>query len=129
MENINKYLDLTHEYRILVPLSEEAEEMLYRGEIYENGEIASCFKTKIFHEDTYGYLEDRLFDFINVKFDLIINMYEEEFLEHEQLEEAILLTEKLINSSDEKRFINLATEFVNLLKLAKENNTIVGFYF
>jgi len=129
MNTINEYLDLNHEYRILVPRDKDSEELLYRGEIYSMQDSSSSFSVMTFHEDVYGYLEDRLFDIINLKLDILINMYEEEIIEPEQVEEAILITQKKLSENSEERFSNLATEFLNLLMEAKRNNTIVGFYF
>jgi uncharacterized protein YqgQ len=124
-----EYLDIYHEYRVLVPLSEEAEERLYRGEIYDDGEISECFVKMVFNEEIFVYLEDRLFDILNVKFNLLINMYEEEILEREYITDAISITKKLINESDEEKFKLLATDFLNLLVIAEDNKRIVGFYF
>ena len=124
-----EYLDIYHEYRVLVPLSEEAEERLYRGEIYDDGEISECFVKMVFNEEIFVYLENRLFDILNVKFNLLINMYEEEILEREYITDAISITKKLINESDEEKFKLLATDFLNLLVIAEDNKRIVGFYF
>ena len=124
-----EYLDIYHEYRVLVPLSEEAEERLYRGKIYDDGEISECFVKMVFNEEIFVYLEDRLFDILNVKFNLLINMYEEEILEREYITDAISITKKLINESDEEKFKLLATDFLNLLVIAEDNKRIVGFYF
>ena len=124
-----EYLDIYHEYRVLVPLSEEAEERLYRGEIYDDGEISECFVKMVFNEEIFVYLEDRLFDILNVKFNLLVNMYEEEILDREYITDAISITKKLINESDEEKFKLLATDFLNLLVIAEDNKRIVGFYF
>ncbi|MCQ2512991.1 MAG: hypothetical protein MJ092_06380 [Lachnospiraceae bacterium] len=129
MDTINEYLDLSHEYRILVPKDKVSEEILYRGEIYDIQDLSNYFHVMEFHEDVYGYLEDRLFDFINIKLDILINMYDEEILEPDQIDEAITVTNEKISESSEERFTDLATEFLNLLIEAKNNNTIVGFYF
>lgn len=124
-----EYLDIYHEYRVIVPLSEEAEERLYRGEIYDDGEISECFAKMVFNEEIFVYLENRLFDILNVKFNLLVNMYEEEILDREYITDAISITKKLINESYEEKFKLLATDFLNLLVIAEDNKRIVGFYF
>ena len=126
---MNEYLDLQHEYRILVPQDKYAEELLYRGDIHDSQGIRTCFYKMIFHEDDFNYLEDRLFDFMNVKFDILINMYEEEILEADQVEDAIVLTKKIMSEINEEKFTILATELIKLFEKALENSTIVGFYF
>ena len=37
-----------HAYVILVPLSEEAQERMDQYDIYDNGEVAECFKSMVF---------------------------------------------------------------------------------
>ena len=61
-----EYLYIYHEYRVIVPLSEEAEERLYRWEIYDDGEISECFAKMVFNEEIFLYLEKCLFDILNV---------------------------------------------------------------
>lgn len=129
MDNTKMLFDGSHEYRILVPANKEFEERLYRGEVCDDGVISEGYEQWEFFEDTYIYLEDRLFDFINVKFGLLINMYEEETLENEIIPGVIALTEQLKLESTEEHFVDLATKFVEMLKLAQQRNTVVGFFF
>ena len=83
----------------------------------------------IFHEDTYYEMESMLFDYINVECDIIINMYEEAIVENNQLEKVLLLTNSLLESSKDEKFIKFATEFKSLVELAIKKKTVIGFYF
>ena len=122
-------IDPAHEYRILVPVNDEATELLYKGEIYINGEISNDMIGLIFYEDTFYYMESKLFDFINVECDTLINMYEEEILDADQLDKAINIIEVIISNTDDKTLLQFAQMLLELLNLAKRNRTIVGFCF
>ena len=51
--DINKeYLDLSHEYKILVPITDESEDNLLRGDIYDSGEISSDYLKMVFTKKT-----------------------------------------------------------------------------
>ena len=124
-----KCLDLSHNYYIIVPLDAEGIERLYRYDIYFNGEIRSDMAVLVFHEDVFYYMEPRLFDFINVECGLLINMYEEETLENDQLDKAIAIVEVVMNNSDDDVVIDFAKKVLELLRLAKQHGAIMGFYF
>lgn len=123
------YLNLSHSYRILVPKNSDAAERLYVYDIYDNGEICSDMVCLEFHEDTFYYMESRILDFINVECDLLINMYEEEVLENEQLDSAINIVDILVRNSDDDAVITFGKKLLDLMRLAKECGTVVGFYF
>lgn len=137
MKNMNKefldsereFLDLEHKYMILVPLNEDGLEELYQYNIYKDGKISENMKAMSFYEDTYSYMEDRLFDFINLVCGSLINMYEEEVIENNQLEKVLDITNKLIHNNDDEHFVEFAKEFKSLIELAIEKKTVVGFYF
>lgn len=129
MDLENKYLDLTHEYYILAPLSKEAETRLYYYDIYDNGEISDVFLSMTFYEDTYCYVEYRLFNYIDACCGTFIDMYEEEYIDNKDLPKVLELTKDLIANSDEKRFITFAKEFQRLVEVAIEKNTDIGFCF
>ena len=95
----------------------------------EDGEFAECFKSMVFGLETEEYMEIRLFDLINAKLDIFINIYEEEIIENKDVETVLELTKRLVETSDDKRFIEFATEFMDLLETAIANRTDVGFYF
>lgn len=122
-------IDPTHEYRILVPVNDEAAELLYQGEIYINGEISNDMTGLIFFEDTFYYMESKLFDFINVECGTLINMYEEEILDTDQLDKAINIIEVIISNNDDKTLLQFAQMLLELLNSAKKYRTIVGFCF
>lgn len=122
-------IDPTHEYRILVPINEKAAELLYRGEIYEDGEVSGDMLGLSFGEDTFYYMESRLFDFINVECGTLINMYEEEILDTDQVDQAIAIVNILVKNSDDLQFKQFAEKLLKLMNIAKEHETIVGFYF
>lgn len=83
----------------------------------------------VFGLETEEYMEIRLFDLINAKLDILINIYEEEIIENKDVETVLELTKRLVETSDDKRFIEFATEFMDLLETAIANRTDVGFYF
>ncbi|MCR5629642.1 hypothetical protein [Eubacterium sp.] len=126
-----EYLDLSHWYRILVPKTKEAENDLYDNNFFD--ENNDCIKEEFdymeFHEDTFCFLESRLFDFINVELDIIINMYEDEIINNDQLSKAYEITKRMILNSDDEKFIKLAEEFQSLIEKAQEYGTVVGLYF
>lgn len=127
---MKEILDLNeHAYVILTPLTEEAQERMDQYDIYDNGEVADCFKSMIFGIETEEYMEVRLFDLINAKLDIFINIYEEEVIENKNLETVLELTKRLVETSDDKRFIEFATEFIDVLETAIACNADVGFYF
>ena len=118
-----------HPYMILAPLSEEAEDKMYRYEIYDNnGNISDDFEYMLFDEETEEYVELRLFDLINAKFNIIINIYEEEVLD-KNIPEAIELVRRFSCDTDDSRLTEFATDLINLFEIAKEKGTSIGFYF
>lgn len=128
--NLKEYVDESHKYYILVPLNENGEEQLYNYDFYDDkGGVNSNFKFMMFNEETFLYMEKRLLDFINVECDVLINMYEEEILEHEQLPKARQTIEKVLRNTDDKRLIEFACELEDLIDFAVENKKEVGFYF
>lgn len=126
----NKYLDLNKRYDILVPKNAQALNELYDAHYYdENYEIKPDYYSMSFREDTYCLLEEYLFDFINAECGLLINMYEEEYAEQEQLNLILEITERMINNSDDEKFIVLAKDFRVLVVKAIELGTCIGFFF
>ena len=122
-------LDPEKEYYILVPKNQLAMEKMYQYDIYDENGISDNFYCMIFHEDTFNYMEKRLFDFINVRCNLLINMYEEEIAEKEQLQCVLAVTDMLISNSEDERFLKFASDFREMVTLAIESNTNMGFYF
>ena len=126
-----RYLDLNKWYGIVVPKNHDAFEEMCDYKIWddEEGDIRDIYWFMKFHEDTYYLMEDYLFNFIDAECDLLINMYEEEWIEGENLPKALEITDRMINNSDKDEFIRLDKEFRELIVKAIEHNTCVGCYF
>ncbi len=125
------YLDLSQDYRILVSLDEESTNKLWSCELYdeEDGGINHNMICLSFHEDTFYYMEDYIFLVLNAKLGLNINMYEEEYIDTEQLNKAIKIMEEILNNTDDKAVIDFGQRLIDMMKIAKEHNTIMGFCF
>lgn len=126
-----EYLDMDKWYYILVPINDEANNSLSDYDFYdkEADKVKEGFLYMQFHEDKYCLLEEYLFNFIDAECDLLINMYEEEFAEQETLPTILGITERMIDSSDNEDFIELANEFKGLVEKAIQFNTCIGFFF
>lgn len=111
--------------RVYLPLNEKGKEEL------ENGQETETENLKIFEfsSDDYFYLEDKKYlDFLNVECGCLIDLYEEDNITYDQLKNAIEITEILIKQSTEKRFTELANQFLEIFKKAKQSNTYVNIY-
>lgn len=121
---------IQQKFRIIAPLSKEAEEKMYRYELYNTaGEIADIFEYMLFDFETAEYMERRLFDLISATFNISILFYEEEVLENQNIPEAINLIKRLTQHNDDKRLVEFATDLINLMEIAYTKGTSVGFYF
>ena len=126
------YLDLEKDYRILVSLNEEASnDMWGRGIYSEEGDGINpdmlCLR---FHEDTFNYMNPYIFDILNRKViqGFPIGPYEEAYIDTpEMVEEAIKTMELILRNADDKAVIDFGKILLEMLQIAKENNTIVGF--
>jgi len=121
--------DIHHNYYILAPLTPEANERMYQYDIYEDGNVADCFSCLVLCEREFAILEHRLFDQLNIKFDIMINAYEEEILEHKHLPQAMEVVDLILLQDDNSDFYKLGLKFRCLLNIAMQSNTDVGFYF
>ena len=122
--------DPGHEYVILVPINDDVAERMYRYQLYDNeGNISDDFFCLKFNEDTYNEMEPYFFFPLNDKFDIWISMYEEEVIWTENLDEAIDLTQTLLDNIDNQAAIEFGKIMLSLMKKAKELNTVTGFYF
>ena len=124
-----KCINPNKEYRILVPLNGDAEERMYRYDLYQDGEIRPEFYGIEFHEDTFYYMETRLFAFLNVECGLLINMYEEEVLDNDLLDKAIKVINLVISHSEDDVLFEFANKLIDCINVAKQQSTVVGFYF
>ena len=126
-----EYLDANHSYFILVPQNQGALDDLYDGHFFdeEKGIVRDDFLYMVFDEKDYLLMEEYLFNFVDARCDLIITMYEEEWAEGECLDTIRDITIRMIGNCDNKRFIELANEFKNLILRARELKMPVVFYF
>ena len=118
------YLDLEKDYRILVSLNEEASSkmVLYKIYDFDYDGIDKDMLCLRFHEDTY------IFYILNRKLHLFINMYEEQYIDTpEMIDEAIKIMKLILRNTDDKAVIDFSKILLEMLQIAKENNTIVGF--
>ena len=126
-----KYLDLNKWYCVVVPKDQEAYDLMCDYKVWddEKQDVRDCYYFMKFHEDLYLLMEEYLFNFIDDECDLLINMYEEEWIEGDNLPKALEITDRMINNSDNEEFLKLAKEFRELVKKAIELNTCVGCFF
>ncbi len=126
----SEYLDLNRLYDVVLPLEDSTEEAMYDYNYCDREHnIKSGFITMSFHEDDFCILEEYLFNFIGAECDLIITMYEEEFADVEHLPKILETTQRQIKNSDNKRFLELAKEFLAIIEKAIEIRRPIGFFF
>lgn len=126
-----KYLDLNKWYCVLVPKNENAVNDMAGYNFWDEAknDVRDDFLFIKFHEDTYLLMEKYLFNFIDAECGLLINMYEEEWIEGENLHKTLEITDRMINNCDNEELLELAKEFRTLVEKAIEYNTCVGCYF
>jgi hypothetical protein len=126
-----KYLDLNKWYCVVVPKNQDAYNEMCDYKVWDDevGDVRDCYWFMKFHEDSYLLMEKYLFNFIDAECKLLINMYEEEWIEGENLTKTLEITERMINNCDDDEFVELAKEFRGLIVKAIENNTCVGCFF
>ena len=128
------YMDLESSYYILVSLNEEASSkmVLYKIYDFDYDGIDKDMLCLRFHEDTFNYMNDYIFDILNskVNLDFFISPYEEAYIDTpEMIEEAIDAMKLILRNTDDKAVIDFGKILLEMLQIAKENNTIVGFLF
>ena len=74
-------------------------------------------------------MEDYFFVFLNAKLELYINMYEEEYIDTDRLDEAFSIIEKIVNNTDDRAVIDFGHKMLEMLRTAEERGTIMGFCF
>ena len=126
------YLDLEKDYRILVSLNEEASSkmVLYKIYDFDYDGIDKDMLCLRFHEDTFNYMSPYIFNILNskVNLDFFISPYEEAYIDTpEMIEEAIDAMKLILRNTDDKAVIDFGKILLEMLQIAKENNTIVGF--
>ena len=128
---VKKYgnFDFTHEYRILVPLNEGAEERMYRYQLYDEKGVSTEFMCLEFREDTYYIMDDFFFIPFNNRFELIITAEEEEVIYTDQLDDAKELVKSILDNTDDAAVTDFGNILLKMIITAQEHNTVVGFYF
>lgn len=130
---VNKYgyVNLNHDYRVLVSLDDESTNNLWRCQLYdeEDGGINRQMLCLSFHEDTFYYMEDYIFRSLNDKLGLCINMYEEEVIDTAKLDEAISVMENIIDNTNDSAVVDFSKKLLEMMKIARKYGTIVGFCF
>lgn len=126
-----KYLDLNKWYYVLVPKNDNAvNDMADYNFLDKNkNDVRDDYLFMKFHEETFLLMEKYLFNFIDAECDLLINMYEEEWIEGDNLSKTLEITDRMINNCDNDEFIELAKEFRVLVEKAVQYGTCVGCYF
>ncbi len=125
-----EYLDLNHRYYIVIALSKDKEDHLFDCQLFDdNGEIKAGYDGFWFDEKMFLLMEQYFFNFIDDECDLIITMYEEEFVFPEQLQQVIEIVKRMMCECDNDEVLELAKKMLCLLEKAKELNTAVGFCF
>lgn len=111
--------------KVYIPLNEEGIKELEECQEEETKNL----KIIEFSKDDYFYLERKKYlDFLNIECGVLIDLYEDENIPYNKLNNAIDITKILRDNSSEERFVNLANKFIDIFKLAKECNTYVNIY-
>ena len=126
-----KYLDLNKWYCVVVPKDKDAYNEMCDYKVWDDdkGDVRDIYWFMKFHEDKFYLMEEYLFNFIDAECNLLINMYEEEWIEGENLQKTLEITDRMINNCDNEEFLILAKEFRQLVEKAIEANTCVGCFF
>ncbi|MCR5662744.1 MAG: hypothetical protein K6G50_11560 [bacterium] len=125
-----EFLDLNHRYYIVIALKEGLESEIYTCHFYDDsGDINDNYLGFWFNEKVFLLMEKYLFNFINQECGLLINMYEEEYADPEQLPKILEITNRMICNSDNDVFLEYANQFKAIVEKAIELQTIVGFCF
>ncbi len=111
--------------KVYVPLNDKGIEELEKWSEIESENL----KIFEFSGDDYFYLEEkRYIDYLNVECNVIIDLYEDEDIPNNKLNNALNITRILRDNSSEERFIKLADTFIYIFKLAITSNTYVNIY-
>ncbi len=111
--------------RVYIPLNKEGIKELEACVEEETNNM----KIIEFSAEDYFYLETKKYlDFLNVECEVLIDLYEDENIPNDKLNNAIEITRILRDNSSEERFVYLANKFIDIFKLAKKCNTYVNIY-
>ena len=133
MSNIiqhTKYLDLNHRYYIVIALNKEAENDLFDCHFFDdNGDIKKDYDGFWFNERMFLLMEEYFFNFIDAECDLLINMYEEEFVFSDKLPQVLSIVNRMIKECDNNEVLEMAEKLMNLIEKEIKLDTAVGFCF
>lgn len=137
MENNSKvipgyveHLDLNHRYYIVIALTKDKEDNLFDCKFFDDkGDIKEGYDGFWFDEKMYLLMEEYFFNFIDDECELIITMYEEEYVYPEQLDQVIEIVNRMMHECDNEEVLVLANKLLGILEKAKLLNTVVGFCF
>ena len=125
-----QYLDLNHRYYIVIALNKEAENSLFDCHFFDNqGDIKKDYEGFWFDEKMFLLMEEYFFNFIDAECDLLINMYEEEFVFPDKLPHVLSIVNRLMKDCDHDEVLVLAQKLRKLIEKAIELDTAVGFCF
>ena len=125
-----KYLDLNHRYYIVIALTKDAEDSLFDCHFFDdNGDIKNSYEGFWFNEKMFLLMEEYFFNFIDAECDLLINMYEEEFVFPDKLPQVLSIINRMMKECDNTEVLQLAEKLRNLIEKAIKLDTAVGFCF
>ena len=82
-----------------------------------------------FNEVVFTYIDSRLFGIIDTRMKKLIDMYEEEYFDVEEMQQLLDITDEIIKNNDDKEFLKYANEFRELVKYAVDNKCVLGCLF
>ncbi len=133
-----EYLSLNHRYYVVIALKKELEDSIFDCHFFDdNGDIKEGFEGFWFNEIVFVIVEKYLFDFLNDECGVWIDMYEEEQIFPEKLQQALEITTRQILAvekdaekiPDSDVFLENARKIKALIEKAIKLNTTVGFCF
>ncbi len=125
-----KYLDLNHRYYIVIALNKESENSLFDCHFFDdNGDIKNDYEGFWFDEKMFLLMEEYFFNFIDAECDLLINMYEEEFVFPDKLPQVLSIVNRMMKECDNNEVLELAEKLRFLIEKAIKLDTAVGFCF
>lgn len=112
--------------KIYIPLNEKGVIECEQA-IFENS--TENMKVEYFTSEEYLFLETQKYlDFLNVECDCLIDLYEEENIINEKLNNALEITKIIKKNTDDEKYIALLNRFIDIFELAIECNTYVNIY-
>lgn len=125
-----EYLDLLHRYYIVIAISQEYIDHLYDCHFFnDNGDFMDGYEGFWFDERLFLLMEEYFFIFINEECDLLISMYEEEFVELEMLPKVLEIIDRQMKNCDNDEVLELAKQLRDVVSKAIEVKSPVGFCF